>query len=386
MNGFYDILLEDGSSLLQRFPRLMPVGKISVKDDLSKATELSLEIKGAPWSFPDEPLLQEKSELTLVWGVKGEWSRRRSLRISKVKYAYEGVLDVHLTCRSRTHTMLRKTGDAWVNKTASEIVAAIAARVGMRTRITPTVVRRTINQAYRSYADLIMDLAEDEGYHFGIDEASTVIFEPIGYDAPPTGKLEYGGDHPNLKSFSVTAKASYGEAHSILATGVNAETGKQESSKSVEARNPSKVKLTGIKFLEGGGFQAREKVVEQPAHDLSPEKKEVTQKKADEDSKRARWRTVEAHAIVLNTEIVKGANYHVVGIHPAHEGLYLATEVSYDIGDSLIEATVKMKRGGLNRGSARRETVEKSAKHDAQVTAGPRKRTFTYLKGGGFHE
>jgi phage protein D len=364
----------------------MPVGKITVKDDLSKATELSLELMGAPWDFPEEPLLQERADLTLLWGVKGQWTRRRSLRIAKAKYSYEGSgLDVTLTCRSKTHTLIRKTGDAWVNKTASEIVSTIAGRLGLKTRITPTTNRRTINQAYRSYVDLIMDLAEDEGYHFGIDEDGVVIFEPIGYDAPPSGRLEYGGRTPNLKSFQVTAKASYGEAASVKKEGINENTGKPEKSESKEARNPSKTKITSIRFLEGGGYQAREKVIEQPDMKASPEKKDITQKKADEENKRALWRTVEAHGVALNTEIVKGSNYHVIGIHPKHAGLYIATEVSYELGDSLIEVSFKMKKGGLNRGSVRHEKAENTVDHDSHVTANaPKKRTFTYLRGGGF--
>jgi hypothetical protein len=385
-NKPYFKILIGGKELSEVDTSLQVSGSISFKHEKGKHPNVNIPFKNIDRSVIDHDSLQELQDVTLTFGVSGIWKKQFELRIGSISYEFADTISATLHCYSKAVGLVKKTGEVWHGKTSSEIARVIGTRLGyQKFDIVETTIKRDhVAQAYRSYADLLYDLSEDEGYVFG-EENGTFYFRPVGYDESPSGELHYRyGIEGEILSFNLSVKSigSMGAARGVRTTATDKDSGKQESAKGQDKAVPAKAVVTSLQFVKGGGFKAEDRIKEEPAVVRSPEKKEVVEKQATEEHRRALWRSVEANAKILDTLIEPNCTYRISGVGEKAGGVYLAKEVQWTLNVGQIIADVKFKRGGVGRKDPKKESPTKKSPDKNVSTTDPRVKV-TYTKGGG---
>jgi hypothetical protein len=361
-------------------------GSISFKHEKGKHPNVNIPFKNIDRSVIDSDVLQELQDITITFGVSGVWKKQFELRIGSISYEFADSLSATLHCYSKAIGLVKKTGEVWHGKTSSEIARIIGSRLGyQKFDIVETTIKRDhVAQAYRSYADLLYDLCEDEGYVFG-EENGVFYFRPIGYDENPSGELHYRyGKEGEILSFSLSVKSvgSMGAAKGVRTVATDKDGGKQESAKGQDKPVAARAVVTSIQFVKGGGFKSEDRIKEESAVIRSPEKKDVVEKQATEEQRRALWRSVEANAKILDTLVEPNCTYRISGVGEKAGGVYLAQEVQWTLNVGQIIADVKFKRGGVGRKDPKKESPAKTSDKKVATTTDPRVKV-TYIKGGG---
>lgn len=394
------------ADLLQRnmvsFSFTDTTGRRHAKHRKSKVDKFSLTIDGLTYSDVDNLGVEEDGEVTVVFGVES-WEIRRLLVIDEIATDYGETVKVSLTGKAKDVQLTSQAGKVWKNKTDSEIAEDIAKTHGFDPAgIEKTTVKRSFYaQAGRTFMDVLLDLAEDNGFYVKIRD-NTLVFASMGYDRAAALTLYMKtGQKPELESFSLSSKRSaVNSGAKVDVKGMD--KGKGEATGGTKEDKDAE-KTLGLNYKTGGGYTAttpaltddesRAALPNEP-YSLDPSdpywdtqssqdtldkymslsgtiehnahgNKDLAYKRAAAVSERILWKGVNATAKTRDVKVNATEQVNIAGaIAKKHAGTYYADEVTYSL-DGLsfaVDITLSRKPFGTSTTKSKNEDTANKGK------------------------